>query len=183
MTDPRLRLRDIVKARSLLEGEVKLVSGRSSSFYFDMKRSVFHPEAAGLIAELVLAALGDREVDLVGGLEMGAVPLVACVAMASRGRPVPIEGFFVRKQPKEHGTKRLIEGLPAGMSLEGRRVAILEDVTTTGGSGLKAAEAAGAEGAIVDTIVTVVDRQEGASANLEPHGIRLVPILTVEDFR
>jgi orotate phosphoribosyltransferase len=181
----RARLRDLIEARSLLKGEgIRLASGATSSFYVDMKRSMFHAEAANLIAELVLARLDGLDVELVGGLEMGAVPLVAGVVQKSaQTRPeAPLAGFFVRKQAKDHGTQRLIEGLAADESLAGRRVAVLEDVTTTGESALKAVAAARAEAAEVVAVVTVVDRLQGADANLAAAGLALRAVLTRDDF-
>jgi orotate phosphoribosyltransferase len=183
-TDSRRRLRDLVAERSLLKGtDIKLASGARSSFYFDMKRSSFDPEGANLISELMLEKLAGEQVDYVGGLEMGAVPLVACLCQKSWGRrPAPLRGFFVRKQAKEHGTRRLIEGLLAEESLAGRRVALIEDVTTTGDSAFKAVEAARAEGALCELVLTIVDRKEGAEANLAARGLRLIPLLTRADF-
>lgn len=183
--DARLRLRHLIARRSLLRGSaIRLASGATTSFYFDMKRTVFEPEAANLVGALLLEAIGATPCDYVGGLEMGAVPVVSCVVLRSYElRPhAPIQGFFVRKQAKEHGTRRLIEGLPEDSELRGRRVVVLEDVTTTGGSALKAVEAARAEGALVELVVTIVDRLEGAEASLAAHGLRLVPILTARDF-
>src|SRR5262245_64724416 len=143
----RSRLIAIVKRRSYSTGaETKLVSGRSSSFYFDMKPTMLDPEGAHLVAGLVLDALAGAQVDLVGGLEMGAVPLATAVAVASHARGRPLPAVFVRKQAKEHGAKKLVEGMAPGESLAGKRVAVLEDVTTTGGSAAKAIEALRAEG-------------------------------------
>jgi orotate phosphoribosyltransferase len=182
--EARRRLRDIVAARSLLKGaEIKLASGATSSFYFDMKRTAFDAEGLNLIAGLMLERLEGRRIDYVGGLEMGAVPLTAALCQASFGRRTPpLKGFFVRKQPKQHGTRRLIEGLLADETLEGRRVALLEDVTTTGDSAFKAASAARADGAVCELVLTVVDRREGAEANLAAKGLTLLPLLTRADF-
>ena len=181
VAERRRRLIEIVAEKSLSTGTVRaLASGRSSAFYFDMKPTIFDPEAANLIAEMILERLRDRQVDFVGGLEMGAVPLVACVCQASYpGRP--IRGFFVRKQAKDHGTQRLVEGI-GPEALKGRTAVLLEDVSTTAGSVLKAVRAARAEGAVVDTVVTVVDRLEGAEANLAAEGLRLEALLTTRDF-
>lgn len=181
--DKRARLIALVAERSLLRGtDIKLASGASSTFYFDMKRTTFDPEGAALIADLMFAALKDVPADYVGGLEMGAVPLVACLSQRSFPDR-PVRGFFVRKKPKDHGTRRLIEGLMEGESLSGANVVLVEDVTTTGGSVVQAVEAVEADGGTVTTIVTVVDRLEGARASLEKRGIALKPILTVDDFR
>jgi orotate phosphoribosyltransferase len=182
-TTARRRLIEIVTQRSLSTGsDTRLTSGRSSSFYFDMKPTMLDPEGAHLIATLILDALEGTEVDMVGGLEMGAVPLAAAVAAAShvRGRPIP--AFFVRKQAKEHGARKLVEGLAPGETLAGKRVAILEDVTTTGGSANRAIEAMRAEGAIIDRVIAVVDRLEGAAENFKAAGIAFTAILTAADF-
>jgi orotate phosphoribosyltransferase len=184
MSAAKSRLIDIVRARSFSTGgETKLASGRSSNFYFDMKPTMLHPEGAHLIATLILEALEGASVDYIGGLEMGAVPLAAAAAAASQARGRPIAAFFVRKQAKEHGAKKLIEGLGPGETLQGKRVVIVEDVTTTGGSSMKAIEVVKAEGAIVDRVITVVDRLEGAADNFKAAGIAFVALLTTADFR
>jgi orotate phosphoribosyltransferase len=178
------RLIAIVRARSFSTGgETKLVSGRSTSFYFDMKPSMLHPEGAQLMAQLILDALEDAKVDLVGGMEIGAVPLAAAVAALSQVRGRPLQAFFVRKQPKEHGARKLVEGLAPGESLQAKRVAILEDVTTTGGSSMKAIEALRAEGALIDRVITIVDRLEGAAQTFQAAAIPFTAILTAADFR
>ena len=180
----RKRLIDIVRERSFsIGGETKLVSGRSTGFYFDMKPCMLHPEGAHLIATLILEALRGAKVDLIGGLEMGAVPLATAVAVASQAQGRPLPAFFVRKQAKEHGARKLVEGLAPGESLQGKRVVIVEDVTTTGGSSLKAIEAMRAEGAVVELVITVVDRLEGAAETFKAAGIPFTAILTAADFR
>ena len=180
----RARLIEIIKARSFSTGaEMKLASGRTSNFYFNMKPTMLHPEGAHLIGALILDALAGKAVDLIGGLEMGAVPIATSVATVSHAAGTPIAAFFVRKQAKEHGTQSLIEGLPKGETLAGRRVVIVEDVTTTGGSALKAAAAVRADGATVVCVVTVVDRQEGAGEAFAAAGVAFVPLLTAADFK
>lgn len=177
----RERLIEIVTAKSLIRGrEMKLVSGATSKHYFDMKPTIFDPEALNLIAELMLEAIGDAPVDLVGGLEMGAVPIAAAVCQKSFPDK-PVRGFFVRKQPKDHGTRRLVEGL-GDSDLTGLRAVIVEDVTTTGGSSMKAVKALRDEGVVVDTMLTIVDREEGAEANVAKEGLKLMPLLTASDF-
>jgi orotate phosphoribosyltransferase len=179
----RDRLIGLVTRCSLLRsGQIKLVSGAESSFYFNMKPAAFDPEGAALIAELVLDEALRDGADLIGGLEMGAVPLVACVAQLSFIRGRPIAGFFVRKAAKEHGTRKIVEGLPEGTSIAGRRALLVDDVTTTGGSVLRAVEAAREAGAKVETVVTIVDRLEGAAANLASHGLRLIALTNSEDY-
>jgi orotate phosphoribosyltransferase len=179
----RDRLIGLVTRRSLLRGSsIKLVSGAESSFYFNMKPACFDPEGAALIAELVLDEAARDGAQLVGGLELGAVPIVACVSQLSFIRGQPVAGFFVRKAAKEHGTRKIVEGLPEGLSIAGQRALLVDDVTTTGGSVLRAVEAAREAGAEVRTVVTVVDRLEGAEANLARHDLRLVPLTTARDY-
>jgi orotate phosphoribosyltransferase len=180
----RARLVEIVKARSFQSGkEVRLASGRTSTYYFNMKPTMLDAEGAHVIATLILDKIAGLDAELIGGLEMGAVPLAAAVAAVSHASGNPVNAFFVRKQAKEHGTKSLIEGLPAGDSLKGKRVVVVEDVTTTGGSAIKAAEVLRTEGAEVVGVVTVIDRLEGASDAFAAAGLTLTPILTLEDFK
>jgi len=180
----KARLVKIIKARSFQSGkEIKLASGRTSTYYFNMKPTMLDAEGSHVIAKLILAAIADLEADLIGGLEMGAVPLASAVAAVSQPTGQPINAFFVRKQAKEHGTQSLIEGLPMGETLKGKRVVIVEDVTTTGGSSIKAAEAVRGEGAEVVGVVTVVDRQEGAADAFAAAGLVLTPLLTLDDFK
>lgn len=180
----RARLIEIVKARSFTEGpEMKLASGRTSTFYFNMKPTMLDAEGAHLIASLILDTIADLKVDLVGGLEMGAVPIASAVTAVSHAEGRPVQAFFVRKQAKEHGTKSLVEGLPKGETMAGKRLVIVEDVTTTGGSALKAAEALRTEGATILRTVTIVDRQEGAAEAFAAAKVDFQPLLTLGDFR
>jgi len=180
----RSRLIEIVNKRSFSTGsETKLVSGRSTTFYFNMKPTMLDPEGGHLIATLILDALEGSDIDLIGGLEMGAVPLAVAVAVSSQIKGWPLRAFFVRKQAKEHGAKKLVEGLAPGESLQGKRIVVLEDVTTTGGSAMKAIEALKSEGAIIDRVITVVDRLEGAADTFKTAGVPFSALLTVADFR
>jgi len=180
----RARLIEIVKQRSFQAGqEVKLASGKTSMFYFNMKPTMLHPEGAYLIASLILDRLEGVEADMVGGLEMGAVPIAAAVAAVSHARGRPLPAFFVRKQAKEHGTRSLVEGLPRGETMQGKRLVVVEDVTTTGGSALKAAVALQAEGAKIVQVVTVLDRQDGAEEAFATAGYPFASILRLDDFR
>jgi len=180
MADKRQRLRDIIAAKSLLSGSFTLASGKSSGYFFDMKKTMFDPEGASLVGELLCDLLaGDSETKAVGGLEMGAVPIALAIAMKSNERGRPIDAFFVRKEVKDHGTAKRIDGNFA----PGSKVVILEDVTTTGGSAMKAVAAVRAEGGKVDKIVTIVDRLEGARENLKKEGLALVSLFTNDDFK
>ena len=181
----RQRLIEIVRARSLLRGtQVKLASGATSTFYFNMKPTVFDPEGAALIADLMLAQVRRDGARLVGGLEIGAVPIVACIVQLSfLDRDARnLQGFFVRKAAKAHGTRKLLEGVAEGAALAGARAVIVEDVTTTGTSALAAVAAAREAGLEVRTVVTIVDRLEGAAANFSRHGLELVALTTARDY-
>jgi orotate phosphoribosyltransferase len=158
----RARLVEIIRKRSFGRGEITLASGRKSDFYFNLKPTMLDPEGAALLAELTYEALKDDGLDYIGGLEMGAVPLAGAVAQLSWLKGHPIAAFFVRKKPKEHGAKLAVEGLARNESLQGKRVVIVEDVTTTGDSALKAVEAVRDAGGEVVLVLTMVDRQEGA---------------------
>mgnify|MGYP000303579036 CR=1 FL=1 len=180
----RARLIEIIKERSFQEGPAfKLASGKTSTFYFNMKPTMLDSEGAYLIASLILDQLENVEVDLIGGLEMGAVPIASGVAAVSytQGRKLP--AFFVRKQAKEHGTQALVEGLAKGESMAGKKVVVVEDVTTTGGSALKAADALRAAGAEIVSVITVVDRLDGAAEAFAAAGLKFEPLLTLADFR
>ena len=180
----RARLIEIVKARSYQVGpEMKLASGKTSTHYFNMKPTMMDSEGAYLIAQLILDQLDGVKADLVGGLEMGAVPIASSVTALAHGRGRKLNAFFVRKQATEHGTKSLIEGLARNETMAGKTVVIVEDVTTTGGSSIKAAEAIRAEGGIIERVITIVDRQEGAAEAFAAAGLALHPLLTMSDFK
>lgn len=184
MTQPdaaanREKLIKLIAERSFGRRRVVLASGRESNFYFDMKPTMFHPEGASLLARMILDRLSALNVDYVGGLEMGAVPLIASVAAFSHEQGKPIPGFFVRKAVKDHGTKKRIEGTE---SLAGKNVAILEDVTTTGGSAIQAAEVAREAGAHVVLVLSIVDRLEGARESFAAADIPFDSLFTADDF-
>ena len=179
-SDTRRNLFALIKARSFSRGNLTLVSGRTTNYYFDMKPTMFHPAGAAWIAELMLDRIENLKVDYVGGLAIGAVPLVNSIAMLSHQRGRPIPGFFVRAQVKDHGTQRRVEG--TSESLAGKNVVIVEDVTTTGGSASTAVEAATAEGAKVVLVLSIVDRLEGAVENFKNRGITFQAIYTADEF-
>ncbi|MCC6949268.1 MAG: orotate phosphoribosyltransferase [Bradyrhizobiaceae bacterium] len=175
----RERLIQLIAERSFGRKKIVLASGRESNFYFDMKPTMFHPEGAALLARLIFDRLSKLDVDLVGGLEMGAVPLIATVSAFSHeaGRPIP--GFFVRKAVKDHGTKKRIDGID---SVAGKKVVILEDVTTTGGSAIQAVEEVRAAGAEVVLVLSIVDRLEGAIESFEQAKVPFASLFTRRDF-
>src|SRR5437016_1069223 len=148
----KARLLEIIKEKSLLTkgGPFKLASGAMSDYYLDMKPTTFDPEGAALIAEVILEMLPDAtKVDSIGGLELGAVPIVAAVCAQSWGRR-PVSGFIVRKEKKGHGTDRKIDG----NFRDGSNVVLFDDVTTKGGSVMQAVRAVRERGAKVEMIIT-----------------------------
>jgi orotate phosphoribosyltransferase len=178
----RNRAFQIVKEKSYREGNFVLVSGKTSQFYLDMKPTMFDPEGAHLLAELIidhLKQVPDR-VDLVGGLAMGAVPLVSAVAALSATKPKKLPAFVVRKQVKDHGTKKVIE---TGEDLKGKNVVVLDDVTTTGESAMYAVEAARQAGANVVLVLSMVDREEGAVEFYKSKGIPFRWLFRLSEFR
>src|SRR5215813_9735893 len=178
----RARLLEIIRKRSFGRGEITLASGRKSDFYFNLKPTMLDPEGATLLAELTYEALKDDKLDLIGGLEMGAVPLAGAIAQLSWIKGHPIAAFFVRKAPKEHGAKLAIEGLAKGESLAGKRVVVVEDVTTTGGSALKAVDAVRQTGADVALVLTMVDREEGADETFKQAGLPFRSLYKAAEF-
>jgi orotate phosphoribosyltransferase len=176
--DKRERLIAIIRRQSLLQNrDFLLASGRSSSFFFDMKRTMFDPEGAALLADLLFDAIKPEDVEYVGGLETGAIPIVA--ALCARSWPEkPIKGFFVRKENKGHGTAQRVDGLLEA----GSKVILFEDVTTTGGSAMQAVNQARQLGCTVLKVVSIVDRLEGAEENFRAAGIKFESVFTWRDF-
>jgi orotate phosphoribosyltransferase len=176
-------LRELIRARSFRLGKFTLVSGLESDLYFNLKPTMMDPRGAHLSARAFLARILPEQVDYVGGLEMGAVPLIASVAAISDVDGSPVKTFFVRKEVKKHGTREMVEGLGPDESLAGARVLIADDVATTGGSILKAVDAARGAGAKVDVALVLIDREEGAREALSEHGVRLLSVFKGGEFR
>jgi orotate phosphoribosyltransferase len=178
-TDARwLRLREIIRAHSLKRGEFVLASGRTSTYLFQLRQATMLAEGAALISEIIIEYMKRQNIASIGGLEMGAVPIVSAVAAISHLKDYPVEAFFVRKAQKEHGARERIDGhLRAGAE-----VLMVDDVATTGGSILKAVEGMESHGCFVRRAVAVVDREEGAAGNLAAQGIQLAAILKRSDF-
>ena len=174
--DPRNRLARLLMEKSYREGEVTLTSGRKSDYYFDCKQTALHPEGSYLIGTLFLDLLKHGDFAGVGGMTLGADPLVSAVTVVSHLESHPLPGFIIRKQAKGHGTKQYLEGLA---NFEpGARVALLEDVVTTGGTLLTACERVEAAGLVVGGIYCVLDREEGGRENIQRAGYELGYIFT-----
>jgi orotate phosphoribosyltransferase len=178
MDQRRNRLFELIKERSFRRGNFTLASGKQSSYYFDSKPTMLHPEGATLLAQLIFEALKDVNADCVGGLEMGAVPLIAPVAMQSLEAGQPLMGFFVRKAPKDHGTKQRVEGI----DMAGKTAVIVEDVTTTGGSAMQAVEEVKKAGGKVALVISILDRGEGARELYAAAGVPFTSLFTAEEF-
>jgi orotate phosphoribosyltransferase len=173
----RQRLLDVFKSRALLFGDFTLASGKKSTYYINSKRALFHSECAALLGEALYEATKGLNVQAVGGLEVGALPLATATVIACHNAGCPLEGFFVRKQVKDHGRKERIEGVLE----KGWRVAIIDDVLTTGTSAMEAVRAVEERGATVAAVVCVVDRLQGARELFEPK-YPFLPLFTIRDF-
>ncbi len=172
------RLKEIVHQKAILHGDFILSSGLPSSYYFDGKMVTHDPEGLSLIGSLIFDAIKDQGIQGVGGLTMGADPIAAATALVSHLRGQPIPAFTVRREAKQHGTRKMVEGqLPP----KGARVAIVDDVITTGYSVLKAIEAAEAEGCVVAKVIVVVDRQQGGAQEIRKRGYPFEALLTADD--
>ncbi|MEI6524497.1 MAG: orotate phosphoribosyltransferase [Planctomycetota bacterium] len=176
-------LKALLRKHALQFGNFTLASGKQASFYLDCRKVTLHPQGANLIAsgllDLVLEKSHGNPPDSVGGLAIGADPITASMVVHAGLRNLPMLGFMVRKEAKTHGTGKLVEGpVESGMSC-----VIVEDVITSGGSALKAAESAKDYGLKVLGIYGVIDRLEGGRQAIEQAGYRLETLLTIDDFR
>lgn len=166
------RLAKLLVEKSYREGDFTLTSGRKSEYYFDGKQTALHPEGSWLIGQLFNHLLeAFPEVEAVGGMTLGADPLVSATTVISYEINKPKAGFIVRKNPKGHGTNQYLEGL-ANLR-EGARVAMLEDVVTTGGSLLQACARVEESGFNIITVCTLLDRGEGGRERLAEAGYTL----------
>ena len=174
----RNRLKALIGAKSVLTGgDFKLASGGKSSLFFDMKMTLLDPEGINLTADLMLELVARESFDAIGGLVLGACPIVDAITL--KAYPARrIVGFYVRKEPKERGTNKMIEGPLA----PGSTCIMVEDVTTQGSSVLKAIGEARSIGCKIATVLTCVDRQQGARERLKAEGIALKPLFTMDEF-
>jgi orotate phosphoribosyltransferase len=177
MPGPLPRLLELFRSRALLFGKFTLASGKESTYYINSKKALFHSECAALLGDALFETTKDLNIQAIGGLEIGALPLATAAVIRYHDAGRTVEGFFVRKLAKDHGSKERIEGL-----LEpGWRVAIVDDVLTTGGSALEAVKAVEERGAIVAAVVCIVDRLQGAREVFAPK-YPFLPLFTIRDF-
>jgi orotate phosphoribosyltransferase len=179
MTDDE-RLIKLLAERSAKRGQFTLASGKQSKYYIDARLTTMSPEGLSLIGHLALSKLRQSswDVDSVGGLTLGADPISYAISFASAGSSKPLRAFTVRKEAKGHGTGKVIEG----PFRKNDRVAVVEDVITTGGSALRAIEAVRAESGTVAGVLALVDREEGGRQAIEGAGIPVVSIVTASQI-
>lgn len=184
------RLAELVKELAVVHGRVTLSSGKEADYYVDLRRATLHHEASPLIGKLLRELTADWDYDHVGGLTLGADPVATAImhagsagagsegagSVGAAGRD--IDAFVVRKEAKKHGMQRRIEG----PDIEGKRVLIVEDTTTTGNSPLTAVAAAREAGATVVGVATVVDRATGAKDVIEAEGVEYRSLLGLSDL-
>lgn len=173
------RLREIIEKRSLLRGDFRLSSGVTSKFLFQLRQTTMFPEGQFLIGSIVEEFMRNIGVRTIGGLELGAVPVVSAVSFASYLSRQPVDAFFVRKQAKPHGARELIDG----DLKDGSEVLMVDDVTTSGGSIIQAIDNASTEKECnVRWALSIVDRDQGAAEKLSKRDIALASIFTKSDF-
>lgn len=175
MTDRENLLAEILK-KAVVHGKVVLSSGMEADFYLDLRRITLDGVAAPLVGKVMLDLTADLDYDAVGGLTLGADPVAAAMLHAAAARGRTLDAFVVRKAQKAHGMQRRIEG----PDIEGRRVLVVEDTSTTGGSPLTAVAAAREAGAHVVAVATIVER--GAAGKMAEEGIEYLSAFTLPDL-
>ena len=180
---PSERLVELIKELAVVRGKVTLSSGKEADYYVDLRRVTLHHEAAPLIGHLLLDyleenELGTEEISAVGGLTLGADPIATALLHAAASRGLSLDAFVVRKAAKAHGMQRQIEG----PEVAGKKVVVLEDTTTTGGSPIAAIEALRAAGAEVLAVATIVDRNTGAAEKIRELGVEYHYLYSLADL-
>lgn len=179
LTTLRQRLLDLICQVAYKEGDFALSSGQKSDYYINGKQVTLHAQGGLMVARILLDMLPKGTVG-VGGLTLGADPMVSAVSIAGAYEGKPVTPLIIRKEAKGHGTQAYIEGptLP-----EGSAVVILEDVVTTGASAMKAVERLRSAGYVVDEILSLVDRQQGGRELYENAGLSFRPIFTIDQIK
>lgn len=174
----RQALIGLIQDEAVFHGDFVLSSGKKATYYVDMRRLTLDHRAAPAIGRLMLDLIGDLDIVAVGGLTLGADPIANAVMHESVHAGAPLDAFVVRKEPKDHGRGRQIEGA----DVAGRRVVVVEDTSTTGQSALKAVEALRREGAEVVAVAVIVDRKTGAQAAVEAAGLTWLASIDLDDL-
>jgi orotate phosphoribosyltransferase len=174
----RARLLEIIRSRAIVHGRVTLSSGKEADYYVDLRRISLDGEAAPLVGIVMRELTKDLTYDAVGGLTLGADPVATSMLHAAAAAGERLDAFVVRKAGKAHGLQQRIEG----PSIEGRRVVVVEDTTTTGNSPIDAVEAAREAGAEVVAIATIADRATGAAQRFEDAGIEYRYVYDLEEL-
>ena len=177
MTD-RDALLDLVKAQAIVHGKVTLSSGREADYYVDLRRTTLSAAASPLVGRVMLELTQDWDFDAVGGLTMGADPIAAAMLHQAAAQGRQLDAFVVRKEAKAHGLQRRIEG----PDITGRRVLVVEDTSTTGGSPLTALAAVREAGALPVGVATIADRATGAGEKIEAEGVPYRYVYSLEDL-
>ena len=178
LAEDRQALLDLITAEAVFHGDFTLSSGKQATYYVDMRKLTLDHRAAPAIGRIMLDLIKEHDISAVGGLTLGADPIANSVMHASVASDRPLDAFVVRKEPKDHGRGRQVEG----PDLDGKRVIVVEDTSTTGGSPLKAIEALEKVGAIVAGVAVVVDRQAPAKARIEAAGYEYRFAIGLEDL-
>lgn len=180
-SDLKKELLSLIRKLSYREGDFTLASGKKSTFYIDVKVTALHPDGAWHVGELAVDLLKREgiEVEGVGGLTLGADPIATSVSLAARAHGLHWPAFIVRKEPKDHGTGRYIEGIEN--LRPGARVVVLEDVVTTGGSSIKAIERLREAGYHPVAALTIVDRQQGGAEAIRKLGLQFLALATIQE--
>lgn len=181
MSDPmydREQLISLFRERALRFGDFTLASGQKSSYYLDGKQITLHSRGLRLVSEGLLELLRDIQYTAIGGMSIGADPIIGGVITVAAEQGQTLKGFLIRKEAKGHGTNRFVEG-PVE---PGERVVIVDDVVTTGGSALLAAQRIREFGCEVVQAVGIVDRLQGGAAAFAGQDLQLRSLLTIEDF-
>ncbi len=175
----KIRLLILLKKEAFKKGKFVLSSGKTSNYYLDGRIITLSSEGAYLVASIILELIRDTNIAAVGGPTLGADPITGAVAALSHLQKIPLKTFIVRKNAKEHGTQRQIEG-PALKA--GEKVVLVDDVATTGKSLIEAKEVLDKMGVVVEKAIVIVDRGEGAKENLVKAGLKLESIFEIEDL-
>lgn len=176
----KAKLLVLLKKHAFKRGQFILSSGKSSDYYLDTRIVTLSSEGAYLVGSIILELIKDKGITAIGGPTIGADPIVGAVMALGHLRNLALKAFIVRKNAKDHGSKRQVEGPALN---PGEKVLLVDDVATTGKALLEAKQALDKIGVKIEAALVIVDRLEGAASNLEKEGLKLDALFTIEDFR